>query len=103
MDAFTFAAKIISLLVWPMVVVAIAMMMRDPVGRFLIALKDKDVEITFKEWSISFKSELTELSHCLDSSKNEDIVLAQEKINNMLKKMEDDCELYGNILKKQSK
>ncbi|MBU2702245.1 hypothetical protein Ga0466249_003372 [Sporomusaceae bacterium BoRhaA] len=103
MDVLTFIANIINSLAWPIVAISIAWMMHGPIGDFLVALKSRSIEITFKKWRISFKNELTELSHCLDSSKSEDIVLAQQKINNMLKQMEEDSELYGNILKSPSR
>ncbi len=103
MDVLTFIANIINSLVWPSVAISIAWMIHGPVGDLLVALKNRNIEITFKRWRISFKNELTELSHCLDSSTSEDIVLAQKKINNMLKQMEEDAELYGNILKSPSK
>lgn len=103
MDMLTFIANIINSLVWPIVAISIAWMMHGPISDFLVALKGRNIEITFKKWRISFKNELTELSHCLDSCKSEDIMLAQTKINNILKQMEEDSELYGNILKNPSK
>ncbi len=99
MDLLTFIANIISSIVWPMVVISIAWMIHTPVSILLVALKDRDIEIRFREWCISFKNRLTELSQYLDSGKSEDIKLAQKEIDKLLKQMEDDSKLYSDILK----
>lgn len=96
MDEFTFTANIVNSIAWPCAIVIMTWLLRKYLVNFNIKYKDIiDFQFNFKK---EFKKQLNDIKSNLDA--NEDSVSqVKNKIDTMLKNLEDDSTLYANLIK----
>jgi hypothetical protein len=95
MDILTFISQVVHSLAWPIVVVIFIWIIRIPIRNLISKFKDIKLEYKDVELKIQLQTDLVELKSKVGVEDNE---LVKEKIDAMLKKLEDNSKVYSNCI-----
>ena len=93
MDVLTFAAQVISSIIWPLVIVYMFFIVREPIQTLILSVR----QISWREFVVIVEN-MKDACAYLKSENKEDIKIAKEKLDAAIKKIEDNSDLYASLL-----